>query len=123
MQRVITLNPPQSIVDSFTGHVEELALHPYGCRVLQKVFECLPEKMKRTLLEEMHKCTYKLIEDQFGSTSPRQFQLDESANAVRLRHSERDHLRRREGPGKSARQDEGADCPPCVNDANGFRTS
>jgi hypothetical protein len=47
--------------------VEELCLHPYGCRVLQKAFECLTDSMKRRLLDEMHRSTPKLIEDQFGS--------------------------------------------------------
>lgn len=66
-QRIITLNPPQNVVDAFVGNVEELCLHPYGCRVLQKAFECLPDSVKRRLLDEMHRSTSKLIEDQFGS--------------------------------------------------------
>ncbi|KIR28760.1 pumilio 2 [Cryptococcus deuterogattii 99/473] len=52
--RMINIGPPQSIPDSFIGHVEELAKHPYGCRVLQKTFENLDDKMKRSLLDEMH---------------------------------------------------------------------
>ncbi|OCF36398.1 pumilio 2 [Kwoniella heveanensis BCC8398] len=67
IQKLILLAPPQSVPDAFVGHVEELSKHPYGCRVLQKMFESLPDGMKRPLLEEMHKCTLPLIEDQFGN--------------------------------------------------------
>ncbi|ODN83409.1 hypothetical protein L202_01552 [Cryptococcus amylolentus CBS 6039] len=67
VQRLINLGPPQSVPDSFIGHVEELAKHPYGCRVLQKTFENLDEDMKRTLLDEMHHSVLTLTEDQFGN--------------------------------------------------------
>ncbi|KIR59794.1 pumilio 2 [Cryptococcus bacillisporus CA1873] len=67
VQRMINIGPPQSIPDSFIGHVEELAKHPYGCRVLQKTFENLEDKMKRSLLDEMHECVIPLTEDQFGN--------------------------------------------------------
>ncbi|WVQ71883.1 hypothetical protein IAR50_001425 [Cryptococcus sp. DSM 104548] len=67
VQRLINLGPPQSVPDSFIGHVEELAKHPYGCRVLQKTFENLDEDMKRALLDEMHQCVLTLTEDQFGN--------------------------------------------------------
>ncbi|WVQ78476.1 hypothetical protein IAT38_000562 [Cryptococcus sp. DSM 104549] len=67
VQRLINLGPPKSVPDAFIGHVEELAKHPYGCRVLQKTFENLSEEMKRPLLDEMHKCTIALTEDQFGN--------------------------------------------------------
>ncbi|WVO14099.1 hypothetical protein L204_101727 [Cryptococcus depauperatus] len=66
IQRLINLGPPQSVPDAFIGHVEELAKHPYGCRVLQKTFENLDEDMKRGLLDEMHACVISLTEDQFG---------------------------------------------------------
>ncbi|ORY28313.1 armadillo-type protein [Naematelia encephala] len=67
IQRLIALGAPNSIPKSFVGHVEELATHPYGCRVLQKSFENLPDEVKRDLLDEMHLCTRALIEDQFGN--------------------------------------------------------
>lgn len=67
---MVSLNPPQSVPDSFVGVVEELSLHPYGCRVLQKIFECLPDGMKRGLLDELHESTETLILDQFGSKPP-----------------------------------------------------
>ncbi|WVF71933.1 hypothetical protein IAT40_006743 [Kwoniella sp. CBS 6097] len=67
IQKLILLAPPQSVPDAFVGHVKELSMHPYGCRVLQKMFESLEDGMKRPLLEEMHQCTLPLIEDQFGN--------------------------------------------------------
>lgn len=83
---MINLGPPQSIPDSFIGHVEELAKHPYGCRVLQKTFENLDDKMKRSLLDEMHKCVISLTEDQFGSKC---VMLEKIVLTMcRLRHSE-----------------------------------
>ncbi|WWD01141.1 hypothetical protein V866_008080 [Kwoniella sp. B9012] len=67
IQRLIILGPPQTVPDAFIGHIEELAKHPYGCRVIQKMFENLDEDMKRTLLDEMHEHTLDLMEDQFGN--------------------------------------------------------
>ncbi|WWC69214.1 uncharacterized protein I206_103151 [Kwoniella pini CBS 10737] len=67
IQRLIQLGPPQSVPDSFIGHIEELAKHPYGCRVVQKMFENLDESMVRSLLDEMHNFTADLMEDQFGN--------------------------------------------------------
>jgi hypothetical protein len=53
-------------VNSFRGNVYELSTHPYGCRVLQRCFEHLPEEQTRPLLEELHKYTTNLMQDQFG---------------------------------------------------------
>jgi hypothetical protein len=67
-QRLITLDAcPDFIPQSFTAHVGELACHPYGCRVLQKTFECLQSSQTRQLLEEMHQEILKFTNDQFGS--------------------------------------------------------
>ena len=44
----------------------ELSTHPYGCRVLQRCFEHLSEEQNRPLLEELHKYTINLMQDQFG---------------------------------------------------------
>lgn len=44
----------------------ELSTHPYGCRVLQRCFEHLGEEQNRPLLEELHKYTINLMQDQFG---------------------------------------------------------
>jgi pumilio RNA-binding family len=53
-------------VDTFRGSVYELSTHPYGCRVLQRCFEHLPEDKTRPLLDELHKYTANLMQDQFG---------------------------------------------------------
>lgn len=53
-------------VYTFRGNVYELATHPYGCRVLQRCLEHLPEEHTRALLDEMHSYTHNLMQDQFG---------------------------------------------------------
>ena len=53
-------------VNAFRGNVYELSTHPYGCRVLQRCFEHLSEEQNRPLLEELHKYTINLMQDQFG---------------------------------------------------------
>ena len=53
-------------VSAFRGSVYELSTHPYGCRVLQRCFEYLPEEQTRPLLDELHKYTINLMQDQFG---------------------------------------------------------
>lgn len=60
-------NPPQHVLDSFIGHVRELALHTFGCRVLQKALETLSEQQLRPILNELHESVPMLIEDAFGS--------------------------------------------------------
>ncbi|KAI9571535.1 ARM repeat-containing protein [Boletus coccyginus] len=54
-------------VQSFRGNVYDLSTHPYGCRVLQRCFEHLPEEQTRTLMDELHKYMINLMQDQFGN--------------------------------------------------------
>lgn len=44
----------------------DLSTHPYGCRVLQRCLEHLPESRTHVLMDELHKHTVKLMQDQFG---------------------------------------------------------
>lgn len=44
----------------------DLSTHPYGCRVLQRCLEHLPEDQTRPLMDELHKYTINLMQDQFG---------------------------------------------------------
>lgn len=67
IQRLIALDPPASVLDAFKGHVYELSVHPFGCRVLQKTFEAIPPAKIRPLLNEMHMSSARLMTDQFGS--------------------------------------------------------
>lgn len=53
-------------VNSFRGNVYDLSTHPYGCRVLQRCFEHLPEETTRPLMDELHKYMINLMQDQFG---------------------------------------------------------
>ena len=68
IQRIVALpEPGLDFVAAFTGRVFELSTHPYGCRVLQRCFEFLPEEKIRPLLTEMHTQTRRLVLDQFGN--------------------------------------------------------
>ncbi|CAE6414057.1 unnamed protein product [Rhizoctonia solani] len=54
-------------VSVFQGNVYDLATHPYGCRVLQRCFEYLHDSQTRPLIDELHKYTTQLMQDQFGN--------------------------------------------------------
>ena len=53
-------------INAFRTHVHELATHSYGCRVLQRCFEYLPEEYIRPLLEEVNVHGISLMQNQFG---------------------------------------------------------
>ncbi|KZT09429.1 ARM repeat-containing protein, partial [Laetiporus sulphureus 93-53] len=69
IQKLIEQVSPErlSFIKAFKGNVYELATHPYGCRVLQRCFEHLPEEYIRPLLDELHKHVNHLMQDQFGN--------------------------------------------------------
>ncbi|CAE7057250.1 unnamed protein product [Rhizoctonia solani] len=69
-------------VSIFQGNVYDLATHPYGCRVLQRCFEYLHESQTRPLIDELHKYTTQLMQDQFGNYVI-QFVLEHGAAADR----------------------------------------
>ncbi|THH10202.1 hypothetical protein EW145_g1509 [Phellinidium pouzarii] len=69
IQKLIERVSPDRLgfVQAFRGNVYELSTHPYGCRVLQRCFEHLTEEQTRPLLDELHKYTINLMQDQFGN--------------------------------------------------------
>ncbi|KAG8990656.1 mRNA binding protein puf3, partial [Tulasnella sp. 427] len=56
-----------SFIGAFKGNVHDLSTHPYGCRVLQRCFEHLAHEQTRPLLDELHRYTTNLMQDQFGN--------------------------------------------------------
>lgn len=52
---------------SFLSQACALAMHPYGCRVIQRIFEHGPAEHSRALLDELLKNTGTLIQDQYGN--------------------------------------------------------
>lgn len=68
IQRMIERISPERLgfVSAFRGHVQELATHPYGCRVLQRCLEYLNDDQARPLLDELRRCATQLMQDQFG---------------------------------------------------------
>ncbi|KAF8350692.1 armadillo-type protein [Amanita rubescens] len=69
IQKLVERVSPERLgfVCMFRGNVYELATHPYGCRVLQRCLEHLPEEHTRPLLDELHSYTNSLMQDQFGN--------------------------------------------------------
>ncbi|EJD52985.1 ARM repeat-containing protein [Auricularia subglabra TFB-10046 SS5] len=69
IQKLIERVSPERLgfVHSFRGSVYELSTHPFGCRVLQRCFEYLTDDQTRPLLDELHKYTSNLMQDQFGN--------------------------------------------------------
>ncbi|KAI9350504.1 armadillo-type protein [Zopfochytrium polystomum] len=66
----------QFVIEAFHGQVFALATHPYGCRVIQRIFEyCTDEEgegrqpvhVVGPLIEELHRYTIQLIQDQYGN--------------------------------------------------------
>jgi hypothetical protein len=66
----------------------ELSTHPYGCRVLQRCLEHLPEEHTISLLQAVHHFTIDLMQDQYGVSLlvPRR-QLLILRNIIELRDS------------------------------------
>ena len=57
----------QFIIDAFHNRVKELAMHPYGCRVIQRILEHCTNSQKAFVLEEIRHCCNELIRDQYGN--------------------------------------------------------
>mmetsp|Transcript_14444 Transcript_14444/g.21710 ORF Transcript_14444/g.21710 Transcript_14444/m.21710 type:complete len:846 (+) Transcript_14444:139-2676(+) len=57
----------QFIIQAFQGRVKELSMHPYGCRVVQRILEHCTNTQKAPVLEELRQCCRELIQDQYGN--------------------------------------------------------
>jgi mRNA-binding protein PUF3 len=55
------------IIEAFRGQVGPLAVHPYGCRVIQRLLEFCEEPAKRFIMQELHAEGSRLIADQYGN--------------------------------------------------------
>ncbi|KAJ7063352.1 armadillo-type protein [Mycena amicta] len=70
VQKMIERVSPDRLrfISTFTGHVHELASHPFGCRVFQQCLRHLPDAQTRPLLDELLQShTASLMQDQFGN--------------------------------------------------------
>ncbi|CAB3399507.1 unnamed protein product [Caenorhabditis bovis] len=74
IQKVIERVEPerlQFIIDAFTqnssDNVYTLSIHPYGCRVIQRVLEYCNEDQKRPVLDALHEHLHMLVLDQYGN--------------------------------------------------------
>jgi pumilio RNA-binding family len=68
IQKLIERVSPERLtfVNAFRGKLRDLSTHPYGCRVLQRCLEHLPADYTQVLMDELHKYTVNLMQDQFG---------------------------------------------------------
>jgi hypothetical protein len=57
----------QFILSSFRGRVKELSMHPYGCRVVQRILEYCTDSQKESVLDELRACCSELVLDQYGN--------------------------------------------------------
>jgi pumilio RNA-binding family len=57
----------QFIINAFQGRVRELSMHPYGCRVVQRILEHCTNNQKSSILDELRQCCNELIQDQYGN--------------------------------------------------------
>ncbi|KAG6814358.1 hypothetical protein H0H92_010944 [Tricholoma furcatifolium] len=69
IQKLVERVPPDNLgfIHLFRGNVNDVATHPYGCRVLQRCLEHLPEDKKRPIMDELLKHAPDLMQDQFGN--------------------------------------------------------
>ncbi|KAL0581724.1 mRNA binding protein puf3 [Marasmius crinis-equi] len=69
IQKLIERVSPDRLgfVNLFRGTVMDLATNSYGCRVLQRCLEHLPQEMVAPLLEELHRRAVQLMTDQYGN--------------------------------------------------------
>jgi len=57
----------QFIIDIFHGQTERLAMHSYGCRVIQRILEHCDNEQKLPVLEEIKANFSRLLLDQYGN--------------------------------------------------------
>ena len=54
-------------LDAFKGCLNTMAMHPYGCRVVQRLFEFMPKESLKGVFEELILGVVGLIQDQYGN--------------------------------------------------------
>ncbi|KXN89244.1 hypothetical protein AN958_05998 [Leucoagaricus sp. SymC.cos] len=69
IQKFVMTVPPErlSFLRVFRDAARQLAIHPYGCRVLQRCLEFLPNDYCRGVIDELHGIADNLMQDQFGN--------------------------------------------------------
>ena len=55
------------IINTFVGKVQDLSIHAYGCRVIQRMLEHCEPHIKHAVLQEIRSCEATLIPDQYGN--------------------------------------------------------
>mmetsp|Transcript_15242 Transcript_15242/g.45141 ORF Transcript_15242/g.45141 Transcript_15242/m.45141 type:complete len:850 (-) Transcript_15242:551-3100(-) len=55
------------IIEAFQGQIHVLAVHPYGCRVIQRMLEHCADAQKFPILDELREHVDHLVKDQYGN--------------------------------------------------------
>ncbi|RLV91276.1 mRNA-binding protein PUF3 [Spathaspora sp. JA1] len=55
------------ILLTLNDHIYQLSIHPYGCRVIQRLLEFSNLKDQREILDQLNKYIFYLIQDQYGN--------------------------------------------------------
>ncbi|KAF8910948.1 armadillo-type protein [Gymnopilus junonius] len=69
IQKLVEVVPPDRLtfLPFLRDNMLALATHPYGCRVLQRCLEHLPDVHTKALIQAIHACTLELMQDQYGN--------------------------------------------------------
>ena len=70
IQRAIQVVPAEHvafIIDAFKNQVQSMAVHPYGCRVIQRMLEHCDDVPRRSILIELRPTIAQLLTDQYGN--------------------------------------------------------
>ncbi|KAJ3507874.1 hypothetical protein NLJ89_g6061 [Agrocybe chaxingu] len=69
IQKLVEVVQPDRLtfLRTISENIRDLSTHPYGCRVLQRCLEHLPQTHTRSLLDSIHNYTLDLMRDQYGN--------------------------------------------------------
>lgn len=70
VQKIIQVVPRQQIgfmFDALRGQIHSLAVHAYGCRVVQRMLESGTDQDRTDIMKELDACIDILIPDQYGN--------------------------------------------------------
>ncbi|KAM0834817.1 hypothetical protein ACQ4PT_063333 [Festuca glaucescens] len=86
IQKCIECVPTEHIgfvVSAFRGQVASLSMHPYGCRVIQRVLEhCGGDSQGQCIIDEILQSACILAQDQYGNYVTQGMMKDQYANYV-----------------------------------------
>lgn len=81
------------VIDTCVQNLQQLAVHNYGCRVIQRLLRHYHGPMVPRVLHELHSCSTTLITDQYGNyVTQHIIQYGEPADQARMIEAVRQNL-------------------------------